>query len=224
MPGHSPLSSDPVPKTSSHWSEIEDNILKQAVARHGVSHWGDVSKFIWTKKSAEECRARWAEIVPLLHDGLAQREHDLGQQRRKRSMTASASVSEALQSDEATYFEPLPPPLIRGWENPGLEESARSARGIQSAAKDTSDLQRHTEPPSPSLRVPSATKPPPSSLTAALSARGRRNTEPGARPPQTATGSNVGERPGREWRAPHPLMPGRSRKPSVPAKHGGVEE
>ncbi|XDG08931.1 hypothetical protein ABKA04_008546 [Annulohypoxylon sp. FPYF3050] len=189
-----PQGRDPSPKTSSHWSEIEDNILKQAVARHGVSHWDDVAKLIWTKKSAEECRARWAEIVPLLHDGLARREQDLGHQRRKRSQTASASVA---HHGDAEYFEPLPPPLIQRRKLPGLEEEP--ALGVD---KGKSILQRHTEPPTPIARAPSGRKPPYSALTAALNARGRRNTEPGARPE-------------REWMAPHPLMPGRSRKQSV---------
>ncbi|KAI1454860.1 hypothetical protein F4805DRAFT_300701 [Annulohypoxylon moriforme] len=207
---------DSSPKTSSRWSEIEDNILKQAVARHGVSHWDDVAKLIWTKKSAEECRARWAEIVPLLHDGLAQREHDLGRN-RKRSMTASASISETPRDEDMTYFEPLPPPLIRERRKKEVEEeSSRNDQNVQNVIGDKSNFQRHTEPPSPSPRIPPTTKQPPTSLTAALTARGRRNTEPGVRPSQTATvGSNDGERQKREWIAPHPLMPGRSRKQSV---------
>ncbi|KAI0880079.1 uncharacterized protein GGS22DRAFT_198395 [Annulohypoxylon maeteangense] len=203
-----PPEPDSSPKIKSRWSEIEDNILKQAVARHGVSHWDDVARLIWTKKSAEECRARWAEIVPLLHDGLAQREHDLGQ-RRKRSMTAFASVSETPQNKNTPSFERLPPPLIQ--DRKGEEESTKT----QSSVGFKSNIQRHTEPPSPSSRAPSTTKPPPSSLAVALTARGRRNTEPGVRPSQTAAESRNGERQGREWMAPHPLMPGRSRKQSI---------
>ncbi|KAI1094110.1 hypothetical protein F5B19DRAFT_447313 [Rostrohypoxylon terebratum] len=201
-----PSGPGPSPETSSRWSEIEDNILKQAVARHGVSHWDDVAKLIWTKKSAEECRARWAEIVPLLHDGLARREQDLGQQSRKRSVTAS----ERSRHEDAEYFEPLPPPLIQRRKLPELEEEP----GPSTDDRGNSILQRHTEPPTPTSRAQPARKPPYSALTAALNARGRRNTEPGVRPSQTPA-SPSGGRQEREWIAPHPLMPGRSRKSSV---------
>ncbi|KAI2467095.1 hypothetical protein F4781DRAFT_433747 [Annulohypoxylon bovei var. microspora] len=213
MSANTPKDPSPGPakssKTSPRWSEIEDNILKQAVARHGVSHWDDVAKLIWTRKSAEECRARWAEIVPLLHDGLARREQNLGQQRRKRSMTASASIPETSQHEETAYFEPLPPPLIRRRRGQGPEEES-----VQGVAGDMSNITAYTEPPSPEPRTLSTRKPPPSSLTAALTSRSRRNTEPGARPSQT-TASSPGEEHQHEWLAPHPLMPGRFRKQSV---------
>ncbi|KAI1105558.1 hypothetical protein F4804DRAFT_303810 [Jackrogersella minutella] len=206
-------------KSSPRWSEIEDNILKQAVARYGVSRWDDVAKMIWTKKSAEDCRARWAELVPLLHDVLARQEYDRKQQqRRQRSMTVSASGSEASQRQDATDFQPLPPPILEQ-QTRGLPAEEEAA---QSRARARPKTKSYTEPPSPDPQTLSATKPPLSSLAAVLPERIRRNTEPGARPADTTASPRAKERPQQqqhEWLAPHPLMPGRPRNPSVSSRN-----
>ncbi|KAI1374331.1 hypothetical protein F4677DRAFT_426867 [Hypoxylon crocopeplum] len=182
------------------WSEIEDKILKQAVALHGVSHWDDVAKLIWTK-SAEECRARWAEIVPLLHDNLARLESEDTQQQqqqlRKRSMTAAASLSSQ------------PSPLcIQEQQEVGEGSTSRQTKG---------EIVFRSEPPSPVLAA-SPTSPPTRSPSvspilepaAILITRRRSNTEPAARPSSAASNPLAGEQ-NREWLAPHPLMPGRFR-------------
>ncbi|OTA68325.1 hypothetical protein K449DRAFT_461188 [Hypoxylon sp. EC38] len=201
------------PKPSSRWTEIEDSILKQGVARHGVSHWDDVAKMIWTRKSAEECRARWAELVPLLHDSLARRESDLEQhERRKRSMTASASVSKTPRRLEAASLEPLLSPVVKEQNRESRVEVIETAAHVRSS----------TRPSTPTPQIPSTIKPPLSSSgsapTAVSTVRSRRNTEPVARPCQTAASSS-GEQNNHEWLAPHPLMPGRSRNPSVSSRN-----
>ncbi|KAI0137759.1 hypothetical protein F4776DRAFT_623346 [Hypoxylon sp. NC0597] len=199
------------PKQSSRWTEIEDSILKQGVARHGVSHWDDVAKMIWTRKSAEECRARWAELVPLLHDSLARRESDLEQyEHRKRSMTESASASKTSQCQEAAYFQPLLSPVVKEQKQESREE----------VTETTAHAKSNTRPSTPNSQVPPTIKPPLSSglaPTAVSALRSRRNTEPGARPCQTAASSSGEQK--YEWLAPHPLMPGRFRNPSVSSRN-----
>ncbi|KAI0007204.1 hypothetical protein F4779DRAFT_619827 [Xylariaceae sp. FL0662B] len=60
-------------RQAGRWSEIEDQLLKEGVRRHGVNEWGSVASLIWTK-SAPECRARWAELVPVLHEQMQEQE------------------------------------------------------------------------------------------------------------------------------------------------------
>ncbi|KAI5925064.1 hypothetical protein F4810DRAFT_87102 [Camillea tinctor] len=82
--------------TKKHWSEIEDKILKEAVSRHGVNQWDGVARLIWTK-SADECRARWAELVPVLHEHLAEKAAALG---RRHSTTPSPYCSSSDSDDD----------------------------------------------------------------------------------------------------------------------------
>ncbi|KAI8956963.1 hypothetical protein F5Y11DRAFT_364479 [Daldinia sp. FL1419] len=188
------LEIDDGPRQSPCWSEIEDKILKHAVARYGVSRWDDVAKTIWTRKSAEECRARWAELVPVLYEGLARRE-SIQEQGRARSTTlptASTSVSASEQDDQSSRLR-LPP--------------TEGQEGGDSVTVNT-------EPSSPTPLTPTTESPP--SLTSA-SARTRRNTEPGTRPLR-AKSMPRGRGEEREWLAPHPLMPGRPRKTSTPSR------
>ncbi|KAI4869735.1 hypothetical protein F4820DRAFT_365645 [Hypoxylon rubiginosum] len=105
------------------WSEIEDKILKQGVARHGVNAWGKVAMMIWTRKDADQCRARWAELVPILHDEVARKEaaRAKGPLGRERSTTSPASTSTAPRA--RTYFEPSSP-----------SAAAEMARQLETAA------------------------------------------------------------------------------------------
>ncbi|KAI0839320.1 hypothetical protein F5Y06DRAFT_295940 [Hypoxylon sp. FL0890] len=205
------------PKRSSHWTEIEDRILKQGVARHGVNHWDEVAKMIWTRRSAEECRARWAELVPLLHDSLARRESRSEQQeRRKRSVTTSASVSvlKTSQHQEAAHFEPLSTSVLK------LKQQRQESR--EEFTEITAQVESGTEPSTSTTEVPSTTITSLSSVGSAQAAgpvsRSRRHTEPGVPSYQTAAGPSRG-REQHEWLAPHPLMPGRSRNPSVSSRN-----
>ncbi|KAF3069851.1 hypothetical protein GL218_07826 [Daldinia childiae] len=207
-PNHSPQ------QPSARWSEIEDRILKQAVARHGVSHWDDVAKMVWTRKSAE-CRARWAELVPILYQGLARRESAL-EQRRTRSITVSAVASSATMpqpqqgdddddDDDETPQTQTPPLPIQGQLRPKGELPPTRVEGT---------AKFNTEPSSPSSPTPltpttESPLPPPLSST---SARNRRNTEPGERPFRAESTSRGRREERRQWLAPHPLMPGRPRR------------
>ncbi|KAI1138029.1 hypothetical protein F5Y05DRAFT_413346 [Hypoxylon sp. FL0543] len=197
------------PKPPSRWTEIEDRILKQGVARYGVSHWDDVARLIWTRRSAEECRARWAELVPLLHDSLARRESRSEQQeRRKRSMTASAPILKTTRHQEVAYLEPPP--------RAALEQRKQELR--EGPIKTTAPAQPITELSSSTPQVPLTMKPqlssPGPAQAAAPALRSRRNTEPRVGAYQAVAGSGE-EQKQREWLAPHPLMPGRFRTPSV---------
>ncbi|KAI0599079.1 hypothetical protein F4775DRAFT_552812 [Biscogniauxia sp. FL1348] len=82
--------------TKRHWSEIEDKILKEAVSRHGVNQWDGVARLIWTK-TADECRARWAELVPVLHENLAEKAAALG---RRHSTTPTPYYSSSDEEDD----------------------------------------------------------------------------------------------------------------------------
>ncbi|OTB02647.1 hypothetical protein M426DRAFT_264278 [Hypoxylon sp. CI-4A] len=217
----------PIPR----WTEIEDKILKKAVSEHGVSHWDDVARMIWTRKSPDECRARWAELVPILYDEMALQNsvQELQRQGRQRSQTAYASVSSpsALKHQNSSYFLPLPSPLLEQqykevYPNQPSKEQLPST-SISNKGAPTS----HTEPSSPFASasaststfaippVPSTIKRPPRppplppheaiTAPAALLSRTRSHTAPGLRP----------EVQQREWSAPHPLMPGRYRKSSA---------
>ncbi|KAI1655320.1 hypothetical protein F4813DRAFT_391742 [Daldinia decipiens] len=196
---------EPSPQqSSSRWSQIEDRILKQAVARYGVSHWDDVAKMVWTRRSAEECRARWAELVPILYQGLARRESAL-EQRRTRSITVSAVASSASipqqENDESSQTPPLP---IQG--RPG-------SKGELPLARVDGNAKFYTEPSSPSSPTPLTYMPEsPSPPLSSASARNRRNTEPGQRPFRAESMSRGRREDRREWLAPHPLMPGRPRR------------
>ncbi|KAI1772004.1 hypothetical protein F4818DRAFT_454197 [Hypoxylon cercidicola] len=98
---------DPEPadqEAKPRWSEIEDKILKQGVAQHGVDNWEEVAKMIWTRKDAEQCRARWAELVPILHDEMARGEAAGGRTRRERSRTSPAATSTGPRPE--TYYQP----------------------------------------------------------------------------------------------------------------------
>ncbi|KAK6948857.1 hypothetical protein Daesc_008928 [Daldinia eschscholtzii] len=186
------------PQRSSRWSEIEDNILKQAVAQYGVNHWEDVAKMIWTGKSAEECRAGWAELVPVLYEGLARRESAL-EQRRTRSITVSAvAPGTSISRQGGKNSQPLSLPAQERQE---LEEALPLTR-----AKGNAKFSTEPSSPVPLTPTEDSQSPP----LASASARNRRNTEP-ARPFRTKSvscGRGEGER---EWFAPHPLMPGRPR-------------
>ncbi|KAI2782669.1 hypothetical protein F4815DRAFT_462228 [Daldinia loculata] len=192
---------------SSRWSEIEDRILKQAVARYGVSRWDDVAKMVWTRKSAEECRARWAELVPILYEGLARRESAL-EQRRTRSVTVSTVASSASISrrghDESFQTPPLP---IQG--RLGLKGELPLTR-VEGSAKLCTEPSSPYSPSSPTPLTPTMESPPPPLSSA--SARNRRNTEPGERPLRAESISRGRREERREWLAPHPLMPGRPRR------------
>ncbi|KAI1334634.1 hypothetical protein F5Y15DRAFT_286933 [Xylariaceae sp. FL0016] len=76
------------------WSEVENQILKKAVERHGVSKWDAVAKMIWTGKSPEACRARWAQLVPQLHDSWLASSANKTASPSPRSRTGTASSSE----------------------------------------------------------------------------------------------------------------------------------
>ncbi|KAI1395438.1 hypothetical protein F4819DRAFT_189932 [Hypoxylon fuscum] len=184
-----------VPKVepSSHWSEIEDTILKRAVAQHGVNRWDDVARLIWSKGGADECRARWAELVPLLHDEIAGQGSDdvTTPGRTRRSMTVSASTSGAAQQE--SYFQ-LPPPAL-----PDQRQQILDA-----------DLIAKTVPSSPASLIPSLSTPtakPPLPPPPVPLGRTRSNTEP----PTRTVASSLPTSGGKEWLAPHPLMPGRYR-------------
>ncbi|KAI6082465.1 hypothetical protein F4821DRAFT_281756 [Hypoxylon rubiginosum] len=87
------------------WSETDDNILRKAVADYGVNNWDNVAKMLWTRKDAKQCRARWAELAPILQARMARKYG------RKRSTTSPALMtSPALtstgQSQQKTYFQP----------------------------------------------------------------------------------------------------------------------
>ncbi|KAI0383646.1 hypothetical protein F5Y04DRAFT_287321 [Hypomontagnella monticulosa] len=190
-------------KPPTRWSEIEDKILKQAVALHGVSHWEDVAKLIWTRKSAEECRARWAELVPILHETLARREYDIEQQKRnrKRSMTTSGSPASASTS----YVLPPLPCADLGDKYSYAPTTSKAAGTAKS----------RTEPSSPESESLLSMFPVPASLPSSPGAamRTRRYTEPDTRPSEQTARPRRGEP--REQVAPHPLMPGRPRKTSA---------
>ncbi|KAL7620871.1 Myblike DNAbinding domain-containing protein [Parahypoxylon ruwenzoriense] len=210
--------------TSTRWSEIEDSILTEAVARNGVSRWDDVARLIWTR-NADECRERWAQLAPLLHDKFARRESNAAgaveQCKVRRSMTVSispsASSSFSVSQEQEAYSQP--PPLLpqQGWrlQPPPIYQQLWPR---QEPREEVSP--RVHEPPSPftppTLSTP--TVPTPSAQTLATMAvsveRTRRNTVPASRAFRaTATGRAAGvEQPQREWLAPHPLMPGRPRK------------
>ncbi|KAI0105992.1 hypothetical protein F4814DRAFT_452369 [Daldinia grandis] len=200
-PQEAPPRAEHNPPQPPRWSDIEDRILKQAVARHGVSHWDDVARAVWTRKSAEECRARWAALVPVLYQGLARRESALEQCRRGRSVTVSAVASSASmpgQGDGDASSPTLPLP--------------RAAEG---------SVKFHTEPSSPTpLATPTAESP--SLLLSSASARNRRNTEPGERPLRTGSASRGRGEEGREWLAPHPLMRGRPRRTPTSSRDTSV--
>ncbi|KAI5865691.1 hypothetical protein GGS23DRAFT_350740 [Durotheca rogersii] len=55
--GKMPDGDDPAPEGGPgpppRWSEVEDGILKEAVARHGVCRWSEVAKLIWTKDAGD---------------------------------------------------------------------------------------------------------------------------------------------------------------------------
>ncbi|KAI1638384.1 hypothetical protein F4809DRAFT_260995 [Biscogniauxia mediterranea] len=82
--------------TKKNWSEIEDKILKEAVSRHGVNQWDGVARLIWTK-TADECRARWAELVPVLHENLAEQAAALS---RRHSTTPSPYYSSSDEEED----------------------------------------------------------------------------------------------------------------------------
>ncbi|KAI1464413.1 uncharacterized protein F4812DRAFT_211061 [Daldinia caldariorum] len=193
------------------WSEIEDKILKEAVARYGVNHWEDVARTIWTRKTAEECRARWAELVPVLYEGLVRRE-STREQRRTRSVTVSAVASGASMSCQddmkSQIQEPVPsclalapapaPIAFPAQEQQGAGEKLPPNRADGNATGNT--------PLAPLSPTVEGSLP----LLASESARTRRNTEPAQ--PFHATPVSRGRGGGeREWLAPHPLMRGRQR-------------
>ncbi|KAI1761273.1 hypothetical protein GGR53DRAFT_525293 [Hypoxylon sp. FL1150] len=91
------------------WSDVEDNMLKQAVAQHGINNWDTVAKMLWTRKDAKQCRARWAELAPMLQAEAPRRGASSGRARRRgRSTTlpAMASSSSGSQRQRKTYFQP----------------------------------------------------------------------------------------------------------------------
>ncbi|KAI2618959.1 hypothetical protein GGS26DRAFT_602176 [Hypomontagnella submonticulosa] len=217
-------------RPSSRWSEIEDDILKQAVALHGVNQWDDVARMVWTRKSAEECRSRWAELVPILHDSLARREYHLEQEQklRKRSMTASAATSDT----STTAFPYMPSSQRLEYILPSVRALGRPVPGTEypfpnmSEAAGTAKSRTEPSSPTPASPLPAITIPipipEPLPSTPEAAARSRRNTEPSARsspPPYRSTvrpqrGAEQ-QQPQSERIAPHPLMPGRPRKRSV---------
>ncbi|KAI0169893.1 hypothetical protein GGR52DRAFT_573942 [Hypoxylon sp. FL1284] len=62
----------PPPPPPVQWTEAEDETLKELVAQYGVQDWRSVSLAMPTGKSEAQCRNRWAEIVPGLHENAAQ--------------------------------------------------------------------------------------------------------------------------------------------------------
>ncbi|KAI1804271.1 hypothetical protein F4811DRAFT_571452 [Daldinia bambusicola] len=202
-----------------HWSEIEENILKEAVARYGVSHWEDVAKMIWTGKTAEDCRAHWAELVPVLYEGLVRRE-SAREQRRTRSITVSAvgsARSTSRQGDktsQATRPAPSRPapastPMLPSGPASASAQERQGTAGDMASNQADGNIAGITHPAASLVPLPPTGESPLSPLGSA-SARIRRNTEPAR--PFHATPASRGKRTGeREWLAPHPLMPGRRR-------------
>ncbi|KAI1496381.1 hypothetical protein F5X99DRAFT_414152 [Biscogniauxia marginata] len=135
--------------TKRRWSEIEDKILKEAVSRHGVNQWDGVARLIWTK-SADECRARWAELVPVLHDNLAEE--------------AAALM--------AADPPPSSPPYYSSFDDEGREEEE------QQQHQRHRRRERRREGAKTEGAPPSPTQDGTATGSSGTSARIRRNTEP----------------------------------------------
>ena len=42
------------------WTNVEDEILKAAIAKYGLNQWSRVSSLL-TRKNAKQCKLRWQE-------------------------------------------------------------------------------------------------------------------------------------------------------------------
>ncbi|KAI1384283.1 uncharacterized protein F4822DRAFT_440391 [Hypoxylon trugodes] len=221
MSSNTPQEHSPESRTS--WSEIEDHILKQGVARHGVNHWDDVAQMIWTRRSTEECRARWAQLLPILHDDLARQESDLERQRqqhRNRSLTTpELNRSKSIEMNESVRVElPLLPlsPATQVEPTEIVAEEASHRNGTRVIPRPRSPLPTSSAPiPIPAPRPPLRRGTVEDDLQ--YHHRLRSFTEPGLRPrPPSSIRPRLEQEPQqpRELLAPHPLMPGRHRKSS----------
>lgn len=59
-PSHYQLDMAPVYVKGGAWTNVEDEILKAAVAKYGLTQWARVSSLL-AKKTAKQCKARWEE-------------------------------------------------------------------------------------------------------------------------------------------------------------------
>ncbi|XXH06056.1 component of the polarisome [Hypoxylon texense] len=186
-------------KDGKRWSEIEDNLLKTAVERHGVDAWGKVAQMVWFRNPAQ-CRARWAELVPLLHDEVARRAAaSPGSPASPASTTSSddgtirersrAASPTSTSSSTPTLTNPQPAGLmcIEGSSPPPPEDAADTAEDIAEALQRFVEMKLQTQTQTP---APAPASAPASGPSRAAKGKGKATAATAATTTTTTTSSS----------------------------------